>query len=39
LHEPVVAHGPFVMNTRAQIVEAFSDYNAGFFGPILSSRQ
>jgi quercetin 2,3-dioxygenase len=37
LHEPVVAHGPFVMNTRAQIVEAFSDYNAGLFGPILSS--
>jgi quercetin 2,3-dioxygenase len=34
LHEPVVAHGPFVMNTRAQIVEAFSDYNAGLFGPI-----
>ncbi len=37
LHEPVIAHGPFVMNTRAQIVEAFSDYNAGLFGPILSS--
>ena len=37
LHEPVVVHGPFVMNTRAQIVEAFSDYNAGLFGPILSS--
>jgi redox-sensitive bicupin YhaK (pirin superfamily) len=37
LHEPVIAHGPFVMNTRAQIVEAFSDYDAGFFGPILSS--
>ncbi len=34
LHELVVAHGPFVMNTRAQIVEAFSDYNAGLFGPI-----
>jgi redox-sensitive bicupin YhaK (pirin superfamily) len=34
LHEPVVAHGPFVMNTRAQIVEAFSDYNAGLFGGI-----
>jgi hypothetical protein len=25
------------MNTRAQIVEAFSDYNAEIFGPILSS--
>ena len=38
LHEPVVAHGPFVMNTRAQIVEAFSDYNAGLFGPILRAE-
>ncbi len=27
-HEPVVARRPFVMNTRAQIVEAFSDYSA-----------
>lgn len=36
LREPVVAHGPFVMNTRKQIVEAFSDYEAGLFGPILS---
>lgn len=34
LHEPVVAHGPFVMNTEAQIVEAFADYRAGRFGPV-----
>jgi hypothetical protein len=28
-HEPVIARGPFVMNTRARIVETFSDYSAG----------
>jgi len=29
--EPVVAHGPFVMNTRQEIVEAIRDYEAGLF--------
>jgi redox-sensitive bicupin YhaK (pirin superfamily) len=32
LSEPVVAHGPFVMNTREEIVEAIRDYQAGRFG-------
>ena len=30
--EPVVSHGPFVMNTREEIVQAIDDYNAGLFG-------
>jgi redox-sensitive bicupin YhaK (pirin superfamily) len=30
--EPVVSHGPFVMNTREQIGEAIADYQAGRFG-------
>jgi redox-sensitive bicupin YhaK (pirin superfamily) len=32
--EPVVSHGPFVMNTREQIVDAINDYNAGKFGVV-----
>jgi redox-sensitive bicupin YhaK (pirin superfamily) len=32
IREPVVSHGPFVMNTREQIAEAISDYRAGRFG-------
>lgn len=31
LNEPVVQHGPFVMNTREQIMEAFRDYSKGKF--------
>ena len=34
LKEPVARYGPFVMNTREQIEEAFRDYQSGRFGLI-----
>lgn len=30
--EPIVSHGPFVMNTVAEIEQAVADYRAGLFG-------
>ncbi|MCL5424573.1 MAG: pirin family protein [Gammaproteobacteria bacterium] len=32
INEPVYSHGPFVMNTREEIVEAVEDYQNGKFG-------
>lgn len=32
LNEPVARHGPFVMNTREEIMQAFADYREGRLG-------
>lgn len=32
IHEPLAVYGPFVMNTREEIIEAFSDFKAGKMG-------
>lgn len=34
LDEPIVGHGPFVMNTAAEIRQAINDFNSGQFGRI-----
>lgn len=34
LREPVVQYGPFVMSTKAEVVEAFEDFQRGRFGRI-----
>mgnify|MGYP002655230569 FL=1 len=34
IDEPIVGHGPFVMNTREEIDQAIGDFNRGAFGSI-----
>ncbi|MGI6231715.1 MAG: pirin family protein [Prevotella sp.] len=34
LHEPFAAYGPFVMNTKQQIYQAFDDFKQGKFGEL-----
>jgi hypothetical protein len=32
IDEPVVGHGPFVMNSQQEIIQAIADFNSGKFG-------
>ena len=34
LGEPIVRYGPFVMNTRDEILQAVADYQSGRMGSI-----
>jgi redox-sensitive bicupin YhaK (pirin superfamily) len=34
IREPVFHYGPFVMNSKSELIQAVEDYNAGRFGTI-----
>lgn len=38
IEEPVVGYGPFVMNSQAQIIEAFQEFQQGRFGTIKGGK-
>ncbi|MGN0935056.1 pirin family protein [Acinetobacter amyesii] len=39
LNEPIQGYGPFVMNSKAEIIQAFDDFNNGKFGEIALAHE
>ncbi len=38
INEPIASHGPFVMNTQTEIMEAFKDYQQGKMGVLIEAH-